>query len=61
MDLSGAADARRIVSETLKIVVEVSEYNFDLGLQALLPERMPPAVVEKLTYVHGLRSSRLVL
>ena len=44
---------------SLDIVIEVSEYNYALGLSAPLPERLPPAVIEKLTYVHTLRSKSL--
>ncbi len=59
LDLSATADAGQLVSSVLKIVVEVSEYNFDLGLMPLLPERIPPAVIEKLAYVHALRSKAI--
>ena len=55
-DLSPKADAKVLVNEVLKIVVEVSEYNFDLGLQPLLPEKLSIAVLNKLCYVHALRA-----
>lgn len=55
-DLSPQADADQLLEEVLKIVIEVSEFNFDLGLPALLPEKLPPAVIEKLDYVHRLRA-----
>tara|TARA_R110002049_G_scaffold182485_3_gene350394 strand:+ start:7009 stop:8037 length:1029 start_codon:yes stop_codon:yes gene_type:complete len=60
LDLSPSADAVDLVASVLEIAVRVSEYNFDLGLTPLLPERMPPPVLEKLAYVHGLRSKTLV-
>ena len=56
LDLSANADAENLVKSVLEIVVEVSEYNFDLGLSSLLPERLPPAVIAKLAYIHSLRS-----
>jgi hypothetical protein len=49
-----------LVEAVLTIVVEVSEYNFDLGLKSLLPERLPPTVLDKLAYIHSLRSQSLV-
>ncbi|MEZ6091953.1 MAG: putative zinc-binding metallopeptidase [Pirellulaceae bacterium] len=55
LDLSPEADAIELVTSVLTIVVEVSEFNFDLGLKPLLPERLAPAVVEKLAFVHSLR------
>ena len=58
LDLSAGADAYDLVSSILKIVVEVSEYNFDLGLLPLLPEQLPLPVMKKLAYVHSLRSLR---
>ncbi|TWT52364.1 putative zinc-binding metallopeptidase [Allorhodopirellula solitaria] len=54
-DLSPQADMPKLVNEILQIVVEASEYNCDLGLAPLLPEQLPPAVIEKLAYVHSLR------
>ena len=60
-DLSPGADAKALVLEVLNIVVEASEYNFDLGLQPLLPEQLSTAVLEKLFYVHLLRSKKLSL
>lgn len=59
-DLTPTAAAEPLVQSILRIVVEVSEYNLDLGLQPLLPERLPPPVIEKLSYVHGLRNSDVV-
>ena len=57
LDLSPVADAPGLVSAVLEIVVAVSEFNADLGLHPLLPERLPPAVIEKLTYIHALRAA----
>jgi hypothetical protein len=54
-DLSPKADVQALVREVLKIVIEVSEYNFDLGLQPLLPEKLSAAALDKLSYVHALR------
>ncbi len=59
LNMSPSADPQQLVSDVLDIVIEVSEYNFDLGLSALLPESLPPAVIEKLAYVHSLRSLNL--
>jgi hypothetical protein len=56
LDVSPGRDADELVKQVLNIVIEVSEYNFDLGLLPLLPERLPPPVIEKLSYVHSLRS-----
>jgi hypothetical protein len=56
LDVSPAADAYQLVDAVLEIVVEASEYNFDLGLLPLLPEQLSPTVIEKLAYVHSLRS-----
>lgn len=54
-DLAPSADPVGLLQDVLRIVVEVSEYNFDLGLQPLLPERFPKRVMDKLAYVHSLR------
>lgn len=56
IDLSPTADPVRLVQSVLDIVIEVSEYNFDLGLSPLLPENLPPTVINKLALVHSLRS-----
>ncbi len=56
LDISSSADPKKLVAAVLAIVVEVSEYNFDLGLAPLLPERLSPRVIDKLAYVHALRS-----
>lgn len=58
-NLSPTADPSSLVHSVLQIVVEVSEYNFDLGLTPLLPERLPPAVIEKLSCIHRLRSAAI--
>lgn len=57
LDLSPETDAAKLVKSVLDIVIQVSEYNFDLGLLPLLPERLSPMVVHKLSYVHSLRSA----
>ena len=56
LDLSPDTDAAKLVESVLDIVIRVSEYNLDLGLLPLLPERLSPTVVQKLSYVHSLRS-----
>jgi hypothetical protein len=56
IDLSPHSDPSKIVQAVLQIAVTVSEFNFDLGLPSLLPERLSPAVIEKLSFVHRLRS-----
>ena len=55
-DMSPDGDVNKLVASILKIVVEVSEYNFDLGLLPLLPEQLSPPVMEKLAFVHSLRN-----
>lgn len=59
LDRSANANPQTLVQSVLEIVVEVSEYNLDLGLTPLLPERFSTAVIEKLSYVHSLRSKSL--
>ncbi len=54
-DLSPRADREQLVNDVLDIAIEVNEYNYDLGLLPLLPERFPQPVLEKLAYVHSLR------
>ncbi|MCC9643225.1 putative zinc-binding metallopeptidase [Rhodopirellula sp. JC740] len=58
LDLSADADHRKLVQAVLKIVIEVSEYNLDLGLLPLLPEQLSPAVLDKLAFIHELRSAK---
>lgn len=57
-ELSAAADGETLVKDVLDIVLEVNEYNFDLGLLPLFPEQLPPSVRTKLNYVHSLRRDR---
>lgn len=57
LDLSPQIYMNGIVQAVLQIAVTVSEFNFDLGLLPLLPERLSPAVVEKLAFIHRLRSA----
>ncbi len=61
MDLTPAASPQQLVAKVLEIVIEVSEYNFDLGLMPLLPECLSQAVMDKLAFVHRLRSRHLAL
>ncbi len=61
LDLTPAASPQQLVAKVLEIVIEVSEYNFDLGLMPLLPERLSQAVMDKLAFVHRLRSRHLAL
>jgi len=56
IDISPGGDADSFVKKVLNIVIEVSEYNFDLGLSPLLPENLPPKVMSKLAFIHSLRS-----
>lgn len=56
LDLSAQGKMDKIVKAVLELVVEVSQYNFDLGLRPLLPEQISESVIEKLQYVHQLRS-----
>jgi hypothetical protein len=41
------------------IVIEASEYNFNLGLLTLLTGCLPPPVIVKLTYVQSRRKENL--
>ncbi len=56
-DLSPSAIFERLVKKVMEIVLQVNEYNFDLGLNPLLPEQLPPPVLRKLGYVHSLRQA----
>ena len=56
IDTTHAADMSRIIQLTLPVAVAISEFNTDLGLQALLPEQLSPAAVKKLSFVHSLRN-----
>lgn len=56
IDLSPGADSDEIVLSVLEIVVAVSEFNSDLGLSPLLPEKLPRPVMRKLSFIHSLRS-----
>ncbi len=60
IDLSPQVTADSIVKRVLEIAVMVSEFNFDFGLLPLLPERLRPKVIEKLAYIHGLRSDAMI-
>ncbi|MGV3483176.1 MAG: putative zinc-binding metallopeptidase [Planctomycetaceae bacterium] len=60
IDLSANASLQTIVAEVLEIVVMVSEFNFDFGFLPLLPERLNPKVVQKLAFVHELRSEAMM-
>ncbi len=56
INTSPSADIQTIVTSALKVAIAISEFNNDLGLQLLLPEQLPPPTIEKLAYVHSLRS-----
>lgn len=60
LDLDFTSDAEQLVLAVLKVVVMVSEFNYDLGLPPLLPERLSPAVMDKLRFVHSLRNPALI-
>ncbi len=60
IDLTAQVTAQSIVKEILRIATMVSEFNFDFGLLPLLPERLRPKVIDKLAYVHRLRSTAMV-
>lgn len=60
IDLSADASTADIVRQILKIVVMVNEFNFDFGFLPLLPERLTPKVIQKLAFVHELRSQRMM-
>lgn len=55
IDTTHAAEMSRIIQLTLPVAVAISEFNTDLGLQALLPEQLSQAAVRKLSFVHSLR------
>lgn len=56
IDIASIEEISPVIPAILEIATEVSEYNFDLGLLPLLPERLSPTVVEKLSFMHSLRS-----
>lgn len=58
-DLSPEADAINMVDCILDIVIEVSEYNLDLGLTPLLPEQLSDPVLEKIAFINELRRLHL--
>ena len=60
IDLSPNASTTNIVQSVLQIAIMVSEFNFDFGLLPLLPERLPPQVIEKLAFVHSLRNEVMI-
>jgi hypothetical protein len=55
IDTSANGCVATFISELLDLAITVSEFNFDMGLNALLPERFNDEVVCKLSYVHSLR------
>lgn len=56
IDISPGVAAVEIVASVLKVAVNISEFNLDFGLLPLLPEKFSPKVIEKLAYIHSLRS-----
>lgn len=56
IDFSPSASGAKMVSKTLGVAIAVSEFNRDMGLPALLPEQLPPAAIQKIEFVHSLRS-----
>jgi hypothetical protein len=56
IDVSPGAATSEIVASVLKVAVNISEFNLDFGLLPLLPEKFSPKVIEKLAYIHNLRS-----
>lgn len=56
IDISPQADTTDMINAALEIAISVSEFNLDLGIPALLPESLSPAVIDKLAFVHRLRS-----
>jgi hypothetical protein len=60
INLSPQASCEELVAEVLKIAVAVSEFNLDLGLTPILTERISQSVIEKLSFVHNLRSQSML-
>lgn len=56
IELDGDMDS--IVRASLELAIAVSELNADLGLLPLLPENIAPPVIDKLTFIHSLRTSK---
>ncbi|MCC6510426.1 MAG: putative zinc-binding metallopeptidase [Pirellulaceae bacterium] len=56
IDTSPTASLPKIVEQILPMAVAISEFNADLGLQPLLPEQLVQPTIDKLAYVHQLRS-----
>lgn len=55
MPLTPDAPLTGLVDEALRIAIVISEFNGDLGMRALLPEKLPLPVMQKLEFIHGLR------
>lgn len=53
--IGSEAKIEEIIHDTLRLAVVISEFNCDLGLPPLLPEKIPVPVVQKLGYIHSLR------
>jgi hypothetical protein len=47
---------KKLIDHVLAVSVAVSEFNLDMGLDVLLPEHLPTPVLEKLEFVHQLRT-----
>ena len=58
-DMSPTSPAQELVNGVLDIAITVSEFNFDLGLPPLLPERLSQAVIDKLAFIHTLRIAKV--
>ncbi len=59
IDTKPTAAMNQIVTKVLALAVTISEFNLDLGLQALLPEHLSDTAIDKLSFVHSLRSPGL--
>lgn len=57
IDYSTSAKVASFVPKVLKMAVAASEFNLDMGLPVLLPEIMPDPVLEKLEFIHHLRTT----
>jgi len=60
IDLSPSSPAEAIVQSVLDVAVNVSEFNLDIGLLPLLPEKFSAKVIEKMTFIHCLRSDAVI-
>jgi hypothetical protein len=60
IDISADSKIQDDIQRILDIAIMASEFNSDMGLSPLLPEQLPQPVIDKLAFVHSLRSKKKV-